>query len=209
MGGKQTLTRFGPATTLNIMTELLDQFEPPPPEAISMHYELGQAGWASFSVALGEREFTIPDFGNMTDGLGDILRAALLVVTGASYAQVIFDGEPVRWGLAVVPAGLDDTGVSPTRICRLMIKDGGAGALTDAGYSNEPVWRWPTNILLEGHVRSDDLGAAVHQMAQTVREEFDDQEYRERWGHYGSPEGFPLRALQALQKALATPEYRR
>ncbi|CAA9376598.1 MAG: hypothetical protein AVDCRST_MAG93-8871, partial [uncultured Chloroflexia bacterium] len=106
---------------------------------------------ASFRVRCGKREFTFHDFGNMTDGLGDIVRAALLIVTGSSQAEVIFDGEPVRWGLAVVAAGLDDAGASPVRVCRLMVKDGG-DALTDAGYSGEPVWRWPSQVLLEGNV---------------------------------------------------------
>ena len=30
----------------------------------------------------------------------------------------------------------------------------------------------------------------------------------ERWGHYGSLEAFPLRALRALEAAMDTPEYR-
>ena len=189
------------------MSELPDYLRPPEPQSLSMSYELGTAGWASLHLKCGETEFTIPDVGYLTDGLGDVVRAALSLVTGASHVEVLFDGEPQVWGLMIEPAGLADADPPRLRICRMIVKDGGWG-LTDAGHSNKPVWLWQSPILFEGHIRSDDLGKAVLAMAEAVREEFDDATYRERWGHYASLEGFPLRGMIALKAALAITEFR-
>lgn len=38
-----------------------------------MSYELGTAGWASLHLKCGETEFTIPDFGSLTDGRATLL----------------------------------------------------------------------------------------------------------------------------------------
>lgn len=173
-----------------------------------MSYKLEESGWASFQLRCGESEFTISDFGDLTDGLGDIVRAALSLVTGTSRVDVVFDAEPQFWGLAVEPAGLADEAPTPFRVCRVTIRDGGGGSLTDVEYSGRPVWLWPSEVLLDGYVRSDDFGAATLRMAEAVRAEFDDAAYRERWGHYASLEGFPLRGLKALSTALSIEEYR-
>ena len=189
------------------MSELPDYLRPPEPQYVSMSYELGTAGWASLHLKCGETEFTIPDFGSLTDGLGDVVRAALALVTGASHVEVLFDGEPQVWGLVVEPAGLANAEPPPFRVCRMTVKDGG-WRLEDAGHSNRPVWQWQSPILFEGHIRSDDFGKAALSMAEAVRAEFNDSTYRERWGHYASLEGFPLRGMIALKAALAIKEFR-
>lgn len=183
---------------------LIDALTAPTPQPVALDYDLYEQFSARLHVSCGDQEFTIPDFGSMTDGLGDLVRAALSVAAGAQYAEVLFDTEPQRWGLAIEPAGLSDEKV---RIKRLTIKDGGS-SLTSDGLSGRPVWMWSTSPLLEGYVAADDFARAVQLTALKMREQFDDQTYREMWGHHGSLEGFPLRGLLALEVALATPEYR-
>jgi hypothetical protein len=175
----------------------------PDPQPISMEYSLRHSS-ASLRVSCGHSTFSIREFGNVTDGLGDLVRAALAVATGQIYADVMFDAEPQRWGLAVEPAGLSD---NHTRVMRLTIKDGGR-TFSSEGMSGLPVREWVSVPLLDCHVTSDDFARAVQQIASEARRDFDDATYRGMWGHAGSVEGFPLRALKALETALTIPEYR-
>lgn len=176
----------------------------PEPEVVGFSFELHDAGWASLETMVGGRSFTIPSFGYMTDGLGDLVRAALQVATGGSHVGVIFDEEPQRWGLALEPTGLSDTN---KRIARLTIRDGGT-ALSADGWSNPAVWRWATQPVLEGYVETDNFARAVQIITASARARYSDAVYRGRWGYHGSLEGFPLRGLKALEAALAVQEYR-
>ena len=176
----------------------------PAPQAVSMDFSLHGSGWASFTVKCGDRAFSVENFGYCTDGLGDLVRAALSIATGASYAEVLFDCEPQVWGLAIEPAGLSP---QRKRVVRLTIKDGGM-ALTDAGHSGLRVWQWPSPAAMEGYVTTDGFASAVQSIAAMARAEFDDATYRDGWRYFGSLEGFPLRGLRALETALAIPEYR-
>jgi hypothetical protein len=177
----------------------------PESETIAFACSLDTHGWASLDITISQRTFSVRDFGNTTDGLGDLVRAALNIATGDSYASLIFDCEPQRWGLAIEPAGLSSNNV---RISRISVRDGGT-SLTADGYSNRPVWQWDTvPPAFEGHVTTDAFALAVLETAKHVRGQFDDATYRDRWGHYGSLEGFPLRGLRALEAALAVTEYR-
>lgn len=176
----------------------------PDPEPISFSFELARAGWASIAVSVGDRTFTIPAFGYMTDGLGDLVRAALQVAAGGSHIGILFDEEPRRWGLALEPAGLSHDN---KRIARLTLRDGGT-ALSADGYSIGDVWRWTAQPVLEGYVTTDGFAQAVQVVAASARGKYSDHVYRERWGYHGSLEGFPLRGLKALETALAIPEYR-
>src|SRR6476469_1808307 len=94
----------------------------PNPEVVRFQYLLDHHGWATLGVEIGDQAFEFKDFGNTTDGLGDLVRAALQIATGDSYAGVIFDGEPHRYGLAVEPAGLSSDN---RRIVRISARDGG------------------------------------------------------------------------------------
>lgn len=176
----------------------------PEPESVGFRFDLHNAGWASLETSVGGRSFMIPAFGYMTDGLGDLVRAALQVATGETHVGVIFDEEPQRWGLALEPAGLSNAN---ERIARLTIRDGGT-ALSAEGWSNPAVWRWATQPVLEGYVATDTFAHAVQIVTASARARYSDVVYRERWGYHGSLEGFPLRGLKALQAALATTEYR-
>jgi hypothetical protein len=176
----------------------------PNTEALSFDFALDEHGWASLNISVGERAFQIPAFGNTTDGLGDLVRAALQVVTGETHVGVVFDEEPQRWGLALEPVGLSH---DLRRIARLTVRDGGI-SLSAEGWSNRAVWQWSTKPVFEGFVTTDDFARATHLVAANARERYDDETYRERWGYAESLRGFPLRGLTALEAALAVPEYR-
>jgi hypothetical protein len=137
-----TILRFGPwmaEASKGILSA-------PTPQAIVMDYVLHARCSARLRVACGDQEFTIPDFGSMTDGLGDLVRAALAIATGEWFIDVLFDAEPRIWGLALEPAGLSD---DKMRIARITIKDGGT-SLKDEGHSGQPVWKWSSEPVLEG-----------------------------------------------------------
>ncbi len=176
----------------------------PEGEPLNFSFELYEAGWASLEIAIGDRTFVIPAFGSTTDGLGDLVRAGLQIATGASHVGMIFDEEPQRWGLAVEPAGLSRNN---ERTVRLTLRDGGTALRAD-GWSNRPVWQWTAQPVLEGYVTTDAFANAVRTVVALARRRYSDAVYRERWGYAGSREGFPLRGLQALEAALAVPEYR-
>ena len=186
------------------MSDLLASLSAPLPQPITLDYELYARGSARFRICCGEHDFSISDFGSLTDGLGDFVRAALTVATGAGYAEILFDAEPQIWGLAVESAGLSDEKV---RIVRISIKDGGRSLQSD-GHSSLPVWKWSSEPVFQGFVTTDDFAREVQQAALKVRRELDDATYRETWGHFGSLEGFPQRGLAALEAALAITEYR-
>lgn len=172
----------------------------PNPESLSMSFDLHDHGWASLSILLGKQEYKIDQFSYLTDGLGDLVRAALMVVTGSSHAQVIFDGEPEIWGLAIEPAGLSKNN---ERVMRTTIRDD-----TNSIDMSQPVRNWPSQLLLDGYVTSDSFGKAVEEVTLKARADFDDATYRSKWGYHGSLEGFPLRGLSALREALKIDEYR-
>jgi hypothetical protein len=170
----------------------------PKPNPLTMHFSLTGAGWAILDLQCAGRSYRIDSFGNMTDGLGDVVRAALALITGADYAQVIFDCEPQIWGLALEPRLAD----GPCRHVRVTIREGGTSQ------SDLPVLRWPSAPTFEATVGADDFARAAHAAASRLRENFDDVAYRATWGHPGSFEGFPLRGLAAIEAALAVREYR-
>src|ERR1700722_5022727 len=69
--------------------------------AVSIAYDLGQHGWSSFQLTIGDRAMDIGPFGYCTDALGDLVRAALLIATSDYRVEVRFDGEPREWRLVV------------------------------------------------------------------------------------------------------------
>lgn len=58
-------------------------------------------GWAHCKLSIGDAIYEATGVSDTTDPLGDLLRAALVIVTGAPRAELSFDGEPVetRWVL--------------------------------------------------------------------------------------------------------------
>lgn len=159
----------------------------PEPESVSFRFQLLEGGWASLDTIIGGRTFSIPAFGYLTDGLGDLVRAALQIATGEGFVGVLFDEEPQCWGLALEPAGLTHDN---RRIARLTMRDG-QRFVNAGGRSDQPVWEWATEPVLDGYAYTDEFARAVQVVAAHAREQYDDKTYRQRWGHFGSLEGFP------------------
>lgn len=71
------------------------------PGAVRIVFTPKSTGWASCELSIGGASHRIPSVGYTTDPLGDLVRAALMIVTGAPKATLSFDDEPVetRWVL--------------------------------------------------------------------------------------------------------------
>jgi hypothetical protein len=143
---------------------------------VSITYDLGQHGWSSFRLTVGDHALDIGPFGYCTDALGDLVRAALLLATSADGAEVRFDGEPYEWRLFI------DEGWKPE--LRLRVEGDG-------------------ELLIEGRGASHDFARAVQKAAQGIWDTYNADGYNEAW--YGQ-RGFPLRALKALDAALSYDE---
>ena len=70
-------------------------------DELAIEYQLGQHGWSQFRLTVGDASTVVGEFGYCTDALGDLVRAALLVATSGTRAEVSFDGAPTEWRLIV------------------------------------------------------------------------------------------------------------
>jgi hypothetical protein len=155
--------------------------------AVSIAYDLGQHGWSSFQLTIGDRAMDIGPFGYCTDALGDLVRAALLIATSDYRVEVRFDGEPREWRLVV------DEGWKPELRLRVLTFDSiNAERLETDG-----------ELAIEGHVTADDFARAVQTMAQGIWDTYGAKGYNEAWT---GRQGFPLRGLKALDAALSYDE---
>jgi hypothetical protein len=68
-------------------------------QKVCIQYELGQHGWSSFRLNIGAASVVVGPFGYCTDALGDLVRAALMIATSGSRAEISFDAEPMEWRL--------------------------------------------------------------------------------------------------------------
>lgn len=62
-----------------------------------MEFRLTGVGWAECELRLGERAFTLTGISYLTDALGDLVRLALMIATGAPSAAASFNREPYEW----------------------------------------------------------------------------------------------------------------
>ncbi|MBO9709120.1 MAG: hypothetical protein J7521_13010 [Caulobacter sp.] len=154
---------------------------------INIDYDLGEHGWSRFVLTVGDRNVEVGAFSYCTDALGDLLRAALTIASGGYRAETSFDGEPVEWRLilqrdwrAITPNTFDIKIVSFADI-----------------YARQP--EAEGHLEFEAQVDGDAFARAIAHAAQTIWDQHGSDGYNRLWG--GS-EGFPLRALGALQRAL-------
>jgi hypothetical protein len=143
-------------------------------------------GWADCSVSTPDGVFEIGSFGDCTDAFGDLLRAALLIATGATTASVSFDGEPMEWRWIIERRLFDD----------LLVK---VATLPDI-YAHSPDAEG--DLVFSTECSPDDFAKAVAEAAQGLLDEVGLVGFANRW----RLTGFPTRALRALQTALAIAE---
>lgn len=152
---------------------------------ISVEYNLQADGWASLTFRQDGREGRIGLFGRNSDALGDLLRATLHVATGGPEATVLFDGEPEAWRLRLAQT------IPPSGRMQFSI------TYSEAGFDRRSPEGGAISFELETPL--DDFVAAVISAAREAWTSFGPKGYAVAWGGF---EGFPLRALVALEAAL-------
>ncbi|QPF83529.1 hypothetical protein IC762_28065 [Bradyrhizobium genosp. L] len=165
-------------------------------DKVRIQYNLGQHGWSRFQLVVGATSVVVGPFGYCTDALGDLVRAALMIATSASRAEVSLDAEPMEWRLVAGPYW-NPTQSSWTDF-RLRV-------LTFQYLANPPSPDAEGICLLEAQCSPEDFARAVLEAAQAIWDEYGADGYDKAWG---GPCGFPLRALHALKTAMSVPEPR-
>lgn len=159
-------------------------------KTVAIAYDLGEHGWASMLLRIGSAQLEIREFGDCTDALGDLLRAALAICAGDYRRAVSLDGEPYEWRVLLqrrpYPSERETIGVEVRGFADIHA----CGADQDG------------ELLFSASCEADDFGAAIAEAANRVLSEHGLQGYAERW----RLEAFPLRALTALTAALGTVE---
>jgi hypothetical protein len=159
------------------------------PNEVSIDYQLGQHGWSQFTLAVGAISTVVGPFGYCSDALGDLVRAALMVATSGWRAEVVFDGEPREWRLMI--GAYADVDPPKWTDFRLRVFDNALAPEKDK--------------IFEASCSPDSFVGAVLRAAQSVWDEYGADGYDKLWG---GPNGFPLRALNALKTAISIQEPR-
>jgi hypothetical protein len=72
-------------------------------EEVSIDYRFVRSGWSELRPTVGAAGVVLGPFGFLSDALGDLVRAALMIATSAVQAEVGFDGEPSECRLIIGP----------------------------------------------------------------------------------------------------------
>jgi len=162
-------------------------------QSVSIDLDFRGAGWANCTVHVGEKSLTMNGVSYTTDVLGDILRAGLALATGADRAAFSFDGEPQEWRLLLeAPFDSELKRWKPFSLRILTFAD---------IYVREPIEKGV--VLLDVKCSPVEFARAALEIGQRVLNTLGLDGYSEKWNGYN---GFPLRALRALEAAVATEE---
>jgi hypothetical protein len=132
-------------------------------------------------------------FGYCTDALGDLVRAALMLVSSGCRTEVTFDGEPREWRL----------------IFETDWKLGSSGKNLDIRLKTFPDVCLASPeadglLLVEAETTADEFGRAVELAARSIWDRYGVDGYNRAWNP--TLNSFPLRALNALSTALSVEE---
>jgi hypothetical protein len=64
---------------------------------VSLKFEIIGEGWGDLVLNIGSQSFRMDGISYTTDALGDLVRMALMIATGAWTARASFDREPIEW----------------------------------------------------------------------------------------------------------------
>jgi hypothetical protein len=160
-------------------------------DEVRIEYDLGDAGWSSFRLTVGTASVVVGPCSYLTDALGDLVRAALMIATTSYRAEVSFDSEPMEWRLIIQ---LD---AQSHRIgFRLKV-------LTFPSLDYPPSPEAEGQTVFDAPCSADSFARAVLGVAQAIWDEHGAEGYDKAW--CGSS-GFPLRGLNALKAALSVQE---
>jgi hypothetical protein len=154
-----------------------------PKASVAIDFRLTDAGWADCDLSVGDKAFTLSGISYTTDALGDLVRLALMIATGAETATAQFDHEPAESRLWVYNLGGQDG---------FFLKV----LLFGSASPNEP--NHLGDIVFSTECNATDFSDAVLTAAKRVWEKYGAGGYT--WLDYP----FPMRALRALETALAT-----
>jgi hypothetical protein len=156
---------------------------------VSIEFKFAGAGWADLILKIGQETFVLEGFSYTTDALGDLLRMALMIATGAWTARASFDREPIEWRL-IAGNVWDD---KPKRwregfwLRVLEFPDIYKRDRDEAGY-----------VAFEATCEPQSFAKAVADCARRYIAQYGTEKYE--WGN--NP--FPMRALTALSAAMET-----
>ena len=140
--------------------------------------DAGEIGWVRFTLRVAQQEFSY-DISDLTDALGDLIRAALQIACGGHIAQAVFQLEPGDLFIhleRVVPS-------NPKLQIRIR-EERGAGEIE----------------LYRAEAGPDQFAKAVLGAAGVILATSGEKGFETRWDR-----PFPVRAMAALKRALATP----
>ena len=162
-------------------------------DPVSMNYKMQKHGRASLTLTVGTSHVEIAEFGYCTDAIGDLIRAALPMATGASFTFVSPDGEPREWRILV---GAEECWSPRSKLVPLQVRtfpEAGARQVANKG-----------SIIFEAEVHRDGFARAVLAAALKVLELHGVDEYARACDFAFAD--YPLRALRAFETALSTME---
>lgn len=169
------------------MTEL-KQDHPQQPMTVAMTFDLGKHGWGSCKIEVGHEAFEMTSISYVTDALGDLLRATLVVVAGGGSADCIFEREPAGWRLTLARewSALDNIHRFRVRV-----------AECDNTYAENAEGDWAE--LFSALCDVEAFAMSVEQAASKVLLDHGVDGYFDEWS-----QPFPIKALESLRTALAT-----
>jgi hypothetical protein len=159
------------------------------PECVELECRIlpGAPGWASCSIRIGDKSLTIGAFSHvLSEGIDDLVRAATAVVLGAWDQAFSMDEEPEpRWQWTLRRRLLHRPRRFELEVTIKRIDD----VVAEAG-----------DQAFRAVCDPDDFGRAVLVAMKRLIASEAPESLRERWSH------FPMRAIAALEAALAIPD---
>lgn len=154
------------------------------PVPVEVIFDLGKNGWGEVALRLGDDSITLSWISYLTDVLGDLLRMALSVATGAWVSECSFDREPAEWRLV---GKRENDGMLDVRVYEL-----------DDAMKRAPISEGAEAFA--GTCSAEDFVSAIERAASEVLNRYRVEGYRAAWSYE-----FPSRAHAALKAALAIP----
>lgn len=157
--------------------------------------DLTGLGCADITLRQGERTIGPLGFGYLTDGFGDLARAALAIATGQYKAALILDGEVRRWRITMQQAAeWDDT----QQLLRLQVWTlAGDLALDESDPDTPPI------LSFEAVHEPDVMLTVIVRELERLWSQYGAEGFDRMWISHVA---FPLRAMTALKTALSIAE---
>ncbi|MBS0275572.1 MAG: hypothetical protein JSR55_14590 [Proteobacteria bacterium] len=154
---------------------------------VSIDFQITGPGWGDILLSVGAKSFRMSGVSYTTDVLGDLLRMALMIATGAWTARTSFDREPPEWRFIAEHVWNHKEGTKRFLLRVLEFPDSYRKQPDEVG-----------DFAFEVECDSSGFAQAVYECAERYRSEHGIESYE--WGN----SSFPVRAMMALKTALET-----